>query len=300
VTEAESTTSELGNAVELFEVLPEQPTVSSKPYAWTGIVAEQYHHRPNSLVSPQLQQHLVTLNFGSPYTLTQQFDGKTQQARVVKGNMILTPAGRATKWHWQNNVNVLHLRLEPTFVDTVAEQVLRSDPNQVELVHHFSVPDTMTEQLGRALFMELLSEHPSGRLYVDSLTNVLVAHLLKYHSAAPRVQEQPTLGLPSYKLQQAIDYIHEHLEIDITLADIAAQVGMSPYYFARQFKQSTGAAPHQYHTQQRIERAKVLLSQGDESIADISFRLGFTHQSHFTAQFRKLTGTTPGAFRRSL
>lgn len=300
MTEAKSTIPELTSAVELFEVLPEQPAASSQPYNWTGIIAEQYHHRPNSLISTQLQQHLVTLNFGSPYTLTQQFDGRTQQARVVKGNMILTPAGRASEWHWQNNVNVLHLRLEPTFVNTVAEQVLRIDPNHVELVHHFSVSDPMTEQLGRALLMELLSEHPSGRLYVDSLTNVLVAHLLKHHSAAPRVQEKPTLGLPPYKLQQAIDYIHNHLEIDITLADIAAQVDMSPYYFARQFKQSAGVAPHQYHTQQRVERAKELLSQGDESIADISFRLGFTHQSYFTAQFRRLTGTTPSAFRRSL
>jgi len=300
VTEAKSTIPELTSAVELFEALPEQPTVSSQPYNWMGIVAQQYHHRPNSLISPQLQQHLVTLNFGSPYTLTQQFNGRTQQARVVKGNTILTPAGRATEWHWQNNVNVLHLRLEPTFVNTVANRVLGIDPNHVELVHRFNVPDPMIEQLGRALLMELLSEHPSGRLYVDSLTNVLVAHLLKHHSAAPRVQEQPTLGLPPYKLQQAIDYIQNHLETDITLADIAVQVGMSPYYFARQFKQSTGVAPYQYHTQQRIERAKALLSQGDESIADISFRLGFTHQSHFTTQFRKLTGATPSAFRRSL
>ena len=300
MTQAKSTTPELGDAVELFEVLPEQPTVSSKPYAWTGIVAEQYHHRPNHLISRQLQQHLVTLNFGSPYTLSQRFEGRTQQARVVKGNIILTPAGRTTEWQWQNNVNVLHLQLDPTFVNTVADQVLGIDPNHVELVHHFSVPDPMTEQLGRALLMELLAEHPSGRLYIDSLTNVLVAHLLKHHSAAPRLPEQPTLGLPPYKLRQAINYIQDHLEIDITLADIAAQVGMSPYYFARQFKQSTGVAPHQYQTQQRIERAKTLLSQGDESIADIGFRLGFSNQSHFTAQFRKVTGTTPSAFRRSL
>ncbi|WP_250124840.1 helix-turn-helix domain-containing protein [Chroococcidiopsis sp. CCMEE 29] len=252
MTETESTTPEFTSTAELFEVLPEQPTVSSQPYNWTGIVAQQYHHRPNRLISPQLQQHLVTLNFGSPYTLTQQFEGRTQQARVVKGNMILTPAGRATEWHWQNNVNVLHLRLDPAFVDIIAEQVLEIDSNQVELVHQFSVPDPMTEQLGQALLMELLAEHPSGHLYVDSLTNVLVAHLLKHHSATPRVQAQHTLGLPPYKLQQAIDYIQEHLEIDITLADIAAQVGMSPYYFARQFKQSTGVSPHQYHTHTKL------------------------------------------------
>ncbi len=300
MTETEPTTPESSSTAGLFEVLPEQPAVSSQPYNWTGIVAEQYHHRPNRLLSPQLQQHLVTLNFGRPYTLTQQFGGRTQQARVVKGNMILTPAGRATEWHWQNNVDVLHMRIEPSFVNTIAEQALGIDSQRVEIVHHFCVPDPMIEQLGQALLMELLSEHPSGRLYVDSLTNVLVAHLLKHHSAAPRVQAQPTVGLSPYKLQQAIDYIQDHLEIDITLADIAAQVGMSPYYFARQFKQSTGVAPHQYHTQQRIERAKALLSQSNESITDISFRLGFTHQSHFTAQFRKLTGTTPSAFRRSL
>lgn len=300
MTEERSASAKFISAVELFEVLPEEPTVSSQPYSWKGIIAEHYHHRPNSLASPLLQNHLVTLNCGRPYNLVQRFDGRVHEGRVTKGNIIITPAEQPTEWTWQNQVDVLHLQLEPAFIAKVAAEALEMDPDRVEIVHHFSVHDPMIEQVGRALLSELQSESTSGRLYTASLTNVLAVHLLKHHSAVSRLPEQTTSGLPQYKLRRALDYINANKDEDLTLAEIAESAGMSPYYFARQFKQSTGLAPHQYLSECRIESAKALLSDTDESIAEIGLRLGFSNQSHFTAQFRKLTGTTPRAFRQSL
>jgi AraC family transcriptional regulator len=299
MTKATATTQSIPTG-ELFEVLPEAPIASSKPQSWNHIVAEYYHHRPNSLASPLLQNHLITLNCGRSYSLVQRLDGRVHEGRVVKGNIIFTPAGQSTEWTWQNEVDVLHLSLEPGFLATIAAEVLEMDLDRVDLIYGFSISDPMIEQVGQALLSELLSESPSGRLYTESLTNVLAVHLLKQHSSANRSPKQPCSGLPPYKLQRAIDYIHDRLEEALTLAEIAEAVDMSPYYFARQFKQSTGVAPYQYLTERRIERAKALLSGTDESIAEIGLRLGFTNQSHFTAQFRKLTGMTPRSFRQSL
>lgn len=300
VTEEGAATEKLTTAVELFEVLPEEPVVSSKPRSWNGITAEYYHHHPNSLASPMLQEHLVTLNCGHPYKLIQRIDGRVHEGRVVKGNIILTPAGHPTEWTWQNEVDVLHLRLTSAFVTKIAAEALEIDPDRVEIVHQFSIAAPMIEQLGRALLSELQSEDTGSRLYIESLTNVLAVHLLKHHSAASRIPEHNANSLPQYKLQCALDYINSNLEEALTLAELAEAVGMSPYYFARQFKQSTGLAPHQYLSERRIERAKELLTDTNASIADIGLRLGFSNQSHFTAQFRKLTGTTPRNFRKSL
>ncbi|NET35111.1 MAG: helix-turn-helix transcriptional regulator [Cyanothece sp. SIO1E1] len=105
-------------------------------------------------------------------------------------------------------------------------------------------------------------------------------------------------GLPEYILQSTIAYIHEHLDQELRLAGIAKVAGISQYYFARLFKQSTGIAPHQYVIQQRVKRAKQLLEQRGLQIADIALECGFTSQSQLNKHFRVLTGTTPKAYRK--
>ena len=64
-----------------------------------------------------------------------------------------------------------------------------------------------------------------------------------------------------------------------------------------QFRRSTGLPPHRYLLQRRVGRAKKLVSAGRLSLAEISYALGFPSQAHFTTTFRKLVGTTPGAYR---
>ncbi|WP_313949281.1 helix-turn-helix transcriptional regulator [Leptolyngbya sp. FACHB-261] len=81
------------------------------------------------------------------------------------------------------------------------------------------------------------------------------------------------------------------------LADLAALLGMSQFHFSHLFKQSIGTAPYQYLLQQRVERAKQLLKQTDQSIMEIAFLCGFNSHSHLSKQFRQLTGITPTAYR---
>ncbi len=56
-----------------------------------------------------------------------------------------------------------------------------------------------------------------------------------------------------------------------------------------------GISPHQYVIQQRVERAKSMLSKTDLTIADIAFQTGFSSQSHLTQQFKRITGMTPSS-----
>ena len=104
-------------------------------------------------------------------------------------------------------------------------------------------------------------------------------------------------GLAKLQLRPAIEFINENLDKDLKLAEIATVAGISQYYFARMFKKQMGVAPHQYVLQQRIERAKQLLATRQLSIAQVAEQVGFSNQSHFTAQFRKTTGTTPKGYR---
>ena len=100
-------------------------------------------------------------------------------------------------------------------------------------------------------------------------------------------------GLTHTQLQQVLDYIHAHLDRDLSLAELAEVINISPTYFASLFKQAIEISPHQYVIQRRVERAKVMLSKTDLAIADIALQVGFSSQSHLNQQFKRLTGMTP-------
>jgi len=95
------------------------------------------------------------------------------------------------------------------------------------------------------------------------------------------------------QLQQVLVYINTHLDRELSLAEIAQVINISPTYFASLFKSTTGISPHQYVIQQRVERAKLMLAKTDLAIADIALQVGFSSQSHLTQQFKQLTGMTP-------
>ena len=73
---------------------------------------------------------------------------------------------------------------------------------------------------------------------------------------------------------------------------------MSPYHFARVFKQSTGIAPHQFLMERRVECAKSLLRETDLSITEIAHRIGCPNPSHFSRLFHRATTMTPRMFRQ--
>jgi AraC family transcriptional regulator len=92
-------------------------------------------------------------------------------------------------------------------------------------------------------------------------------------------------------------YIQQNLDKDLSLAELAAVVYMSPYHFARLFKDSTGVPPHRFVVRQRIARARGVLATPELSIAQVARMVGFRTPSHFTTVFRRVLGITPGAYR---
>lgn len=93
------------------------------------------------------------------------------------------------------------------------------------------------------------------------------------------------------------EYIEQHLDSNISLTALADAAGLSMYHFAKAFKQSTGATPHQFVLDRKIERAKALLRDPNRSVLEASARTGFVDQSHFTKIFRRLVGVTPSVYR---
>lgn len=139
-----------------------------------------------------------------------------------------------------------------------------------------------------------------SRLYIEALGVVLVHELIRLNRGAGRMEAAVRGGLAAWQQRIVTSYIDEHLSEQIPLATLARLVRLSTYYFCRAFKQSFGVPPHRYHTNRRIEQAKVLLASRKHSVTEIGLSLGFCETSSFTAAFRKTTGQTPSGYCRSL
>lgn len=190
---------------------------------------------------------------------------------------------------------MLILTLKPSVVEKCPYQL--HDTNQAKLLHCNGILDPQIQHIGLALEAELTAGGPGGRFYCESLANALAVQLLKKYSAKELKTYQYTGGLPEPKLRCAIEYLNDNLTEDVSLDALATTVGMSMYYFVQMFKHSTGCPPYQYVLRCRVERAKQLLRRTKLPINDIAFQAGCKNQSHFTKLFRKLTGTTPRAYR---
>jgi len=91
---------------------------------------------------------------------------------------------------------------------------------------------------------------------------------------------------------KTIEYIKDTKAIDLSLDDLSQNVNLSKYHFLRIFKQHLGITPHNYIVAYKIQRAKELITKGN-TLSDVSLEVGFSDQSHFIRNFKKIYGYTP-------
>jgi AraC family transcriptional regulator len=155
---------------------------------------------------------------------------------------------------------------------------------------------------GTALKLERLIENAGSNSspYLEALGTVLAHELVRLDAGALPIEGPVRGGLATWQQRTVTSYIEEHLAEKISLVNLARLVCLSPYHFCRAFRQSFGTPPHRYHSSCRVERAKALLVESASSVTEIGLAVGLRETSSFTTAFRKATGQTPTAYRRSL
>jgi AraC family transcriptional regulator len=188
------------------------------------------------------------------------------------------------------------LFIEDTMMMRVCEESNRG--RQVELIQRNGIVDRILQGLLSAMAADIKSGCPSGRIFGESLATAIAAYVAgKYSVFSTRFSEYHD-GLSKQRLNDVIDYIHANLHRNLGIAEISKVAFISPYYFSKLFKRSTGRTIHQYVLEQRVCRAQSLLSTTDIGLAEIASSVGLANQSHFTTVFKRQFGVTPGYFRR--
>ena len=110
--------------------------------------------------------------------------------------------------------------------------------------------------------------------------------------------DRPVAGCEADTLKDVMSWLVRHLELPVTVDDLARRAAMSPRTFARRFVQETGTTPQRWLTSQRILLAQELLEETDATIEAVAARSGFGNATALRHHFRIWRSTTPQAYRR--
>jgi len=99
------------------------------------------------------------------------------------------------------------------------------------------------------------------------------------------------------RVTEALRRIEAQCDQPLSLQQLASEVAMSPYHFLRTFRAVAGMAPHQFLLHMRLQRAAVRLRCSGDAISTIALEAGFSDLSTFNRRFRRLLGSSPGAYR---
>ena len=174
---------------------------------------------------------------------------------------------------------------------------LQLDPSKLEPRVIIDGPKPMITELAQRIRRHIIAGDVTDD-YLKSLCMVMLVDMMRL----PKKQQASGRGesLNDKVLNSVLSYIDANLEGDLSLEALAQLSGVITHRFARAFKSKAGAPPHQYVMTRRIEAARNMLSNTEESIAEIAFATGFSSQSHLTSTLKRELGVTPGQLRRSI
>jgi AraC family transcriptional regulator len=225
-------------------------------------------------------------------------DGQARHAPASpKGSVHILDLNRINEASLEKELDSLNLIIDRAMLDALAEEAGAPRPSALHVPEAWTTPDPMLSRLAPVLTGTLAAGASPGRLFVDQIGIATAMYLAEQYGGLRRAVLRPG-GLAPWQERRAKEMIAANLAKEVSLADIAAECGLSPSHFSKAFKASVGVTPHGWLQASRVDQARALLKDGDLLLAEIAIACGFADQSHFNRIFRRAAGITPGAWRR--
>jgi AraC family transcriptional regulator len=272
---------------------------SSGPLNWGGVLLEKYVCRPGERSAGNVLDAPVLVMLCSPAWRGEHVaaDGTFAPHSKTVGALTVVPNGPLPAARSLRQCDLLYCAFDHNLMSEVRSEIEGEVPHSLRLRSY--VRDHAVSDILSLLFEEVKLGGMSTRLYIDSLAHALTVRFL-FLGERPSGQSRGPATLSRRKLSRVQELIESRLNADLSLQELAAEVGYSRSHFLRAFHATTGVTPHRYVLNRRIERARRLLSGTDMTIAQVAYCCGFSSQAHLTLAFRKLCGITPGEYRREL
>lgn len=272
--------------------------LSSRHLGWAGLDAELLHIRAGRTYVPGLPSHRLGVHFGRAVNAHCQCDGRHSRRIQKHGDIDIVPAGLDGWWEDDADCTILRLGIGPELLNTAATAMGR-DPATVSLAPKFQLRDARIESIAWAIKTELEATIPSDRLYAEMLALALAIRLVENGDQAGGEKPRTTRSLSALQKRRLVDFIEDHIDQSLSLADLAAVVGLSLSHLKPLFRASFGMPMHQYVLTRRVERARLMLLSEDMPLSQVALETGFAHQSHMAHWMRRILGITPGMIART-
>ncbi len=143
------------------------------------------------------------------------------------------------------------------------------------------------------IFDLVREEKPGFQQIASGLIVKMLGYLLSFE-----MQKEFTGKRVAAIIEETRFKMRDEVDRSLDMEKLAREYHIGYSYFRKMFKSYTGVAPHQYHLELKIMRAKELLLSTDKSVKEISFALGFQSIHYFSRIFRNKVGTSPSEFRK--
>lgn len=217
---------------------------------------------------------------------------RTDSVSLGKANFWFFPEGTDAEGELtgESDYDCAGVFIEPSFLPPTVKQILAKP------IVGFS-----HDALGRA-FNNLMGEFNEPDEVLPFFTEGWAMQALAYVARAGKASQPnratASSGLAPWQLRRAKDMLETDLAEKPSLGRVAMACRLSLSHFTRAFKASTGLPPHQWIMTARVETARRLLANSTMSLVDVADECGFADQSHLSRVFGRMTGTSPGAWRR--
>jgi AraC family transcriptional regulator len=240
-------------------------------------------------------EHIVAMMLRPGFVEVGSRRSEVSRVTYAAGEMALCPR-HSSQWFGRADAECLAIYIS----DAALMAACDSTSGQVELRGTTKLVDARVGALVAAVNAERIAGFPTGRLFLDSVEQALAVALVDGHAIRGPSARIFRGGLTPARLRRVTELVHEKIDNDLTLEEMAESVHLSVAHFSQMFRKSTGQSPHQFVLRQRVERAKALLRKAESRVLDVAVACGFKTQQHFARVFRQVCGASPTEYRREL
>jgi AraC family transcriptional regulator len=272
------------------------PSLSDNPIAFTRLQCDDDKHGPAGPVPPEgsfaFQVMLKPLQSWELWTNR----GHGSLPPTKPGDTFLFDLSENPRIEMHSAFDMVRFYVPRSALDSLAYG--RGLPRVAGLrAPAFGVHDPI--MYGMALTMIANMTVPAKPIFVEYMALAFHAHVVHTYGGAPKGRSNYG-GLAPWQMRRVVEAVEAHPGANHTISMLAQACDLSSSHFARAFKETTGLAPHQWLTRQRIEHARRLLAQTSMELSEIALACGFVDQSHFSRVFARQEKRSPGRWRRTL
>lgn len=215
---------------------------------------------------------------------------RNQQFDIKEGDTLWINCRDYYRVTSQQDTNTIFVHFDYAVAAYYFEQFYELNGNSP--IIHLKDPGKMEKLIRQMIDLyrggdSLAKDFRAGEILFSIMTQLVL-------EVMPELKEEHLSG----HVLRMTQYMQEHYTEKVTLDMLSDELHISKFHLNRLFSRSMGMTPNEYLTRLRINRAKLLLRQTGDSIADICEQIGFENPSYFIRLFRRFENATPGEYRR--